>query len=137
MTNTADLKRAAADIYSGLQRGEHFPPAWRGKFDLDAGYAIQLAVRGLRAANGDAQVGWKVGLTAEAIREMEKFDEPIFAVLFESVAWLANKLARFGEHIEAGQAIMSGSFTIPTALHAGDHVQTRFTTFGAVSVQVV
>jgi len=258
MTNTADLKRAAADIYSGLQRGEHFPPAWRGKFDLDAGYAIQLAVRDLRASNGDAQVGWKVGLTAEAIREMEKFDEPIFAVLFESgvrgtgctltheemikpafenelcivlgeslkgpgitmqqarsaiasvapaleivegrgvlsddpalaiadnlgqkafvtgaaiapaadlvlsrvtcdvsvngapvltgtgsavlddpahsVAWLANKLARFGEHIEAGQSIMSGSFTVPTALQAGDHVQTRFTTFGAVSVQVV
>jgi 2-keto-4-pentenoate hydratase len=257
MSNTSDIQHAAADIYAGLQRGEHFPSQWKGKFDLDAGYTIQLAVRDLRAAGGDKQVGWKVGLTAKAIQEMENFDEPIFAVLFESgvqhsgctliheqmikpafenelcivlreplkgpgvtmqqaraaiatiapaleiveargvlsedpalaiadnlgqkafvaadaiapdadlvlsdatcdvkvndvsimtgsgsavlddpahsVAWLANKLAQFGEHIQAGQAIMSGSFTVPTALQAGDRVQTQFTPFGSVSVQI-
>ena len=71
MTTSQDIARAAADIYSGLQRGEHFPAAWRGKFDLDA-----------------------------------------------------------------GQAIMSGSFTIPTPLEAGDRALTSFGPVGRVSVQV-
>ena len=257
MTTSQDIEYAAADIYSGLQRGEHFPVAWRGKFDLDDGYRIQLAVRDLRAADGDVQVGWKVGLTAKAIQEMENFDGPIFAVLFKSgaltsgatlqhkelrkpafenelcivlreplkgpgvdmtraraaiatvapaleivenrgalsddpplaiadnlgqkafvtgdalvlprnlalgtlacrvtlngesvltgvgsavlddpahsVAWLANKLAQFGEYIDAGQSIMSGSFTLPTPLEAGDRALTSFGPVGRVSVQV-
>lgn len=257
MSTPNDIERAAAEIYAGVQRGEHAPAAWRGKFSLDDGYRVQLAVRTLRAAAGDPQVGWKVGLTAKAIQRMENFDEPIFAVLFasgardsgcalphcgliqpafenelcivlgqplqgpgvdmaqaraaiasvapafeiverrvvlsddpalgiadnlgqkafvtgtpvsipddlvlasvrcearvngmsvlsgagsavlddpaHSVAWLANKLAQFGERIEAGQAIMSGSFTVPTALHAGDQVECLFSPLGAVTVRM-
>lgn len=59
-------------------------------------------------------------------------DDPV-----NSVAWLANKLAEFGCRIEAGQAIMTGSFTVPTPLNVGDRVETTFAPFGAVAVDIV
>ena len=249
---------AAADILARFDAGEHFPDVWRGRFDLMDGYRVQLAIAVLRTARGDRRIGWKDGLTAEAIQKMEGFDEPIFACLFasgrlesgaalrhadmrdpafenelcitlgaplagpnvtaaaaraaiatvapaleiverrgrladapplgvadnlgqkafvtgapialaagfvlgeaacdvqvngisvsqgkgvavlgdpaRSVAWLANKLAAFGRRIEAGEPIMSGSFTVPTALNPGDRVVSRFTPFGEVAATIV
>jgi 2-keto-4-pentenoate hydratase len=54
----------------------------------------------------------------------------------ESLAWLANKLATFGRRIEAGQRIMSGSFTRPHALAAGEHVEARFEPIGTVDLRL-
>ena len=50
-----------------------------------------------------------------------------------SVVWLANKLAEFGLAIEAGQLIMSGSFTKQYTIAQGDRVQSDFTPFGRVA----
>ncbi len=36
------------------------------------------------------------------------------------VAWLANKLARWGETLEAGEIVLAGSFTRPVVAKAGD-----------------
>ena len=36
------------------------------------------------------------------------------------VAWLANKLARWGESLEAGEIVLAGSFTRPVPARAGD-----------------
>jgi 2-oxo-hept-3-ene-1,7-dioate hydratase len=36
------------------------------------------------------------------------------------VAWLANKLAPWGEHLAAGEIVLAGSFTRPVAAKAGD-----------------
>ena len=36
------------------------------------------------------------------------------------VAWLANKLAPWGEHLEAGHIVLAGSFTRPVAAAVGD-----------------
>lgn len=52
-----------------------------------------------------------------------------------SVAWLANKLAQFGRRIEAGQRIMSGSFTKQYVPRRGDRVESRFTPFGSVRAE--
>ena len=78
------IEEAAADILDRFGKGEHFPIHWKGRFDLMDGYRVQLRVADLRTANGDQRSGWKVGLTAKAIQEMEGFDEPIFAALFQS-----------------------------------------------------
>lgn len=251
------LEDAARDIVEGAQAGKHFPDRWMGRFSLEEGYRVQLLAAAIRAEAGDAHIGWKVGLTAKAIQEMEGFDEPIFACLFqsgrmqsgerlphrsmidpafenelcitlgaplagpnataagaraavamvapaleiverrgalssdpplgvadnlgqkafvtgrpvrfeanmdlaattcaatvngqevasgtgaavlgdplESVAWLANKLSQFGRRIEAGAPIMTGSFTLPTALNADDAVVTRFDPLGDVAIGV-
>jgi 2-keto-4-pentenoate hydratase len=50
-----------------------------------------------------------------------------------SVAWLANKLAQFDRHLEAGTRIMSGSFTKQYDISPGDAVESRFERIGAVS----
>src|SRR5215472_11640786 len=45
---------------------------------------------------------------------------------YNSVTWLAGKLAEFGERLRAGDTIMSGSFTRQFPLHAGDRVECAF-----------
>jgi 2-keto-4-pentenoate hydratase len=52
---------------------------------------------------------------------------------YESVAWLAGKLAQFGERLRAGDLIMSGSFTRQFPLAAGDTVETAFEGLGTVT----
>ncbi|MER1995417.1 MAG: 2-oxo-hept-4-ene-1,7-dioate hydratase [Arthrobacter sp.] len=52
-----------------------------------------------------------------------------------SVAWLANSLAPYGEKLEAGIPILSGSFTRPVFAHAGDTFHADFKTMGSVTCQ--
>ncbi len=54
---------------------------------------------------------------------------------YASLAWLANKLAEYGRGLEAGQYVMSGSFTRQFPLKAGDEAQTRFSGIGTVAVR--
>ena len=56
---------------------------------------------------------------------------------YNSVAWLAGKLAEFGEGLRAGDVIMSGSFTRQFPLAAGDRVETVFEGLGTVTTSVV
>jgi 2-keto-4-pentenoate hydratase len=56
---------------------------------------------------------------------------------YNSVTWLAAKLADFGEKLRAGDYIMSGSFTRQFPLGRGDRVECAFTGIGNVSVSVV
>lgn len=56
---------------------------------------------------------------------------------YNSVAWLAQKLARFGESVKAGDCIMSGSFTRQFPLVAGDRIEADFTGIGTVTASVV
>ena len=55
---------------------------------------------------------------------------------YNSVAWLAGKLAQFGETLRAGDVIMSGSFTRQFPLAAGDAVETVFEGLGGVTTRV-
>jgi 2-keto-4-pentenoate hydratase len=52
---------------------------------------------------------------------------------FNSVAWLATKLAAFGEKLSAGDLVMTGSFTRQFPLASGDRVETSFTGLGKVA----
>jgi 2-keto-4-pentenoate hydratase len=49
-----------------------------------------------------------------------------------SVAWLAGKLAAHGRRLEAGDHIMTGSFTRQFLVARGDRVRTEFERLGAV-----
>lgn len=54
-----------------------------------------------------------------------------------SVAWLANSLAPYGEKLEAGMPILSGSFTRPVFAGVGDTFHAEFHTLGSVSCRFV
>lgn len=54
-----------------------------------------------------------------------------------SVAWLANSLAPYGEKLEAGLPILSGSFTRPVFAGKGDVFHAEFRSMGSVSCRFV
>jgi 2-oxo-hept-3-ene-1,7-dioate hydratase len=53
------------------------------------------------------------------------------------VAWLANKLAPYGEALEAGEVILGGSFTRPVYARAGDTFHIDYGSYGSISCQFV
>lgn len=79
-----DIEHAADTLWAGIRRGEHMPADWFGRLSLAEGYAVNLAILRRRIADGDAQAGWKVGLTADAMRAQWGIPEPCFGVLLRS-----------------------------------------------------
>lgn len=53
------------------------------------------------------------------------------------VAWLANKIAPYGERLEAGDLVLSGSFTRPTAAQRGDVLHADYGPLGSISFRFV
>ena len=53
------------------------------------------------------------------------------------VAWLANKLAPWGEFLEAGQIVLAGSFTRPVAAKAGDEFEADYGALGKLQFRFV
>jgi 2-oxo-hept-3-ene-1,7-dioate hydratase len=53
------------------------------------------------------------------------------------VAWLANKLAPWGECLEAGEVVLGGSFTRPTTAKPGDTFHADYGPLGAIAFRFV
>jgi 2-oxo-hept-3-ene-1,7-dioate hydratase len=53
------------------------------------------------------------------------------------VAWLARKLAPWGEHLAAGEVVLAGSFTRPTAAVAGDTFHADYGPLGSIAFRFV
>jgi 2-oxo-hept-3-ene-1,7-dioate hydratase len=51
------------------------------------------------------------------------------------IAWLANKIAPYDEQLNAGDVVLSGSFTRPTDVARGDVLHADFRTLGNISVR--
>ncbi len=52
----------------------------------------------------------------------------------ESVVWLARRMAQYGQSIEPGQAILSGSFIRPVECPSGTEIHADFGPFGSVDI---
>ena len=55
----------------------------------------------------------------------------------DGVAWLANKIAPYGEQLDAGQVVLAGSFTRPTTALAGDSFHADYGPLGSVAFRFV
>jgi 2-oxo-hept-3-ene-1,7-dioate hydratase len=53
------------------------------------------------------------------------------------IAWLANKLAPWGERLEAGEIVLAGSFTRPVAAKAGDLFEADYGPLGCMTFRFV
>ncbi len=53
------------------------------------------------------------------------------------VAWLANKLAPWGEFLEKGEVVLGGSFTRPVSAQAGDNFHVDYGPLGSVAFRFV
>ena len=52
----------------------------------------------------------------------------------ESVVWLAQRMAQYGQRIEAGQIVLSGSFIRPIECPPGTRIHADFGAFGGVDI---
>jgi 2-oxo-hept-3-ene-1,7-dioate hydratase len=53
------------------------------------------------------------------------------------IAWLANKLAPWGESLQAGQIVLAGSFTRPVPAQAGDAFDADYGALGRLQFRFV
>ena len=53
------------------------------------------------------------------------------------IAWLANKLAPWGESLQAGQIVLAGSFTRPVAARVGDVFEADYGPLGRMTFKFV
>jgi 2-keto-4-pentenoate hydratase len=89
-------------LWAAMQEGRYMPPEWAGRFDLEQGYEVQLALLRRRLARGERQAGWKVGLTAEAMRVQQQVHEPCFGYLLGSGHHASGSRYRFDDMIAPG-----------------------------------
>lgn len=91
MTHAHDRERELDALASALAEATEtrrpIPPISVGRPWLGAAeaYAIQRRIVGPRIAGGDPVVGWKVGLTSEAMRRQLNVDQPDYAALLASM----------------------------------------------------
>jgi 2-keto-4-pentenoate hydratase len=81
--------------------------------------ALDLSAIGARVVVNGAEVGRGRG-------------DAVLGHPLRSVAWLAGKLAAYGRRLQAGDHVMTGSFTRQFPIAPGDRVRTEFEGVGAV-----
>ncbi|MEE9149432.1 MAG: fumarylacetoacetate hydrolase family protein [Candidatus Tectomicrobia bacterium] len=74
----------------------------------------------------------KNGQVEARARGAEALDDPL-----DSIAWLANELAKYDIALEAGHAVMTGSFTRPLPITKGDQWETHFASIGTITASFV
>ncbi|MCC7547990.1 MAG: hypothetical protein IT532_09505 [Burkholderiales bacterium] len=97
-----DLEAATESIWQGMQRGVHHPAEWSHRLSMDDGYRIQLGVLRRLVARGERHAGWKVGLTAAAMRTQMKVHEPCFGFLLASGNRPSGHAFRYADLIRPG-----------------------------------
>ncbi len=97
-----DTKAIADDLWDELRAGRHMPPRWGGRMSMDEAYAVQLDLLDRHLSAGERQAGWKVGLTAAAMRAQQGVYEPCFGYLLESGACPSGHRFAFADLIAPG-----------------------------------
>ena len=97
-----DIEYAAQALWREMKRKRYLPPEWVGKLTMVEAYAVQLAILRKYVAEGDAQAGWKVGLTSNAMRAQQGMAEPCFGFLLRSGHLQSGVRLKFDELIAPG-----------------------------------
>lgn len=97
-----DIDHVADALWAALQEERHMPAEWAGKFTLQEGYAVQLDMLRRHVAAGERQSGWKVGLTAAAMRRQQQVYEPCFGFLLQSGEHASGHSYQFDKLISPG-----------------------------------
>jgi len=82
-----NFEQALDHFWAARQPGGRYSAEYENTLTESDSYRINLALLDRHAARGEKQAGWKVGLTALAIRKQFGFAEPVFACLFEKGRW--------------------------------------------------
>ena len=88
-------------------------------------------VRGIDFANIPIRL-WKNGTLASEGKSSAALGNPL-----RVVAWLANKLAEYGECLEAGDIVITGSQNPTVYIDAGDHFKADFGPLGKITADFI
>lgn len=104
----------------------------------DNGAAAGLVLGGRPVAPSDVDLRW-IGGAMYRNSEIEEtgLSAGVLGHPAVAVAWLANKVGRFGTQLEPGRVMLSGSFIRPVWAKKGDTLRADFGPLGSVSVQFV
>jgi 2-oxo-hept-3-ene-1,7-dioate hydratase len=104
----------------------------------DNGAAAGLVIGGRPVGPMDVDLRW---VSALLYRNAEIEETGVAAAVLghpaTAIAWLANKVGRFGAILEPGRVMLSGSFTRPVWAARGDTLRADFGPLGSLSVQFV
>jgi 2-keto-4-pentenoate hydratase len=79
-----DTQDAGKLLWESAQKGLYYPYALQGRLTLGEAYRVQLEVLGRILASGERQAGWKIGLTADAVRALFKSGTAVHGYLLQS-----------------------------------------------------
>ncbi|HET7756182.1 MAG TPA: fumarylacetoacetate hydrolase family protein, partial [Steroidobacteraceae bacterium] len=135
---TAYVTPALEIIDARIEQFDRDTRAPRKVFDTIADFAANAGVvpGSSRAQPGTLDLRWvgallyKNGVIEETGLAAGVLDHPA-----TGVAWLANKLAPYGEQLNAGDFVLSGSFTRPTTAARGDALRADFGPLGIISIR--
>ncbi len=152
-----DLKGPGVTLFEVLQATEYVTPALeiidarieqfdrdtkapRKVFDTIADFAANAGiVLGGRPVKPDAvDLRW-VGalLYKNAVIEETGLAAAVLNHPASGIAWLANKIAFYDEHLRAGDVVLSGSFTRPTTAACGDVLHADYGALGGISMRFI
>lgn len=104
----------------------------------DNGAAAAVVIGGRPVRPTDVDLRWIAGVM---YRNAEIEESGVSAAVLGhpalGIAWLANKIGRFGTVLEPGHFTLSGSFIRPVWANKGDTLRADFGPLGSVSVQFV
>jgi 2-oxo-hept-3-ene-1,7-dioate hydratase len=135
---TAYVTPALEIIDARIEQFDRDTKAPRKVFDTIADFAANAGVvSGGRPVRPDAlDLRW-VGalLYKNAVIEETGLAAAVLNHPANGIAWLANKIAHYDEQLNAGDTVLSGSFTRPTTAKRGDVLHGDFGSLGAISVR--
>ncbi len=118
-----------------IQRVDETTGATRKIFDTIADNAANagIVLGNQRHKLGAFDLRW-VGAIVHRNGEVEEtglgagvLNDPVLAI-----AWLSNRLAKYGQKISAGDVVLSGSFIRPIEARSGDEIYADFGSFGEI-----
>lgn len=92
-----NLEEATDILWDGLQQGTHYPQSLAQKLTLEEGFQVQQAVLARHIANREKQWGWKMALTAPALRTKFGYDARLWGYVLERRIWESGVKLDHGE----------------------------------------
>ncbi len=137
---TASVTPAAEIIDARIEQFDRDTKAPRKVFDTIADFAANAGiVTGGRAVRpADVDLRWvgailcRNGIVEETGLAAGVLDHPA-----NGVAWLANRIASYGEQLDAGGVVLAGSFTRPATAVRGDAFRVDYGPLGSIAFRFV
>lgn len=133
MQSTEYVTPAIEIIDARIEQLDRHTKAMRKVYDTISDNAANagVVIGGERVAPGSVDLPW----CGAVLRQNGVVEETGLAAGVQGhpavgVAWLANKLAPWGERLEAGQIVLAGSFTRPVAARPGDEFDADYGALG-------